>query len=191
MPIPEDYKYAHPKRAEREWPGAAIPPGWLPVDITSGVPVIRWANVGVAPLTEPFFLQTINKHRAGGHFGSECETEISILEIGASELPAAPPSGVICHMTRCGSTLLANAFRTALEATVLSEAAAVGRVIGWIGSPSRYWAAVGSRLIGPLASVFAHYQGPAQCASLLNAETMAFTRCEHYVLYGLACRLSS
>ena len=144
---------------EQKWPGAAIPPGWLPVDITGGVPIVRWIKVGLAPLTDPFFAQTVSNRRGGGSSVPECETDISILERGAADLPFVTPSGIICHMTRCGSTLLANAMRAAREATILSEASAIGRVIGWIGSPSRHWAMVGSKLIEPLIKIFAHYQG--------------------------------
>jgi hypothetical protein len=130
-----------------------IPPGWLPANI-SGAPAIRWINIGSLPLSEPFFFQSIGKLRRSPP-ASECETGLSPLE----GILGARPSGIIFHMTRCGSTLVANALRSAEGAVVLSEAPAIGRVMGWVGSPSRYWAELGSKIIAPLMAVFAGYQG--------------------------------
>jgi hypothetical protein len=137
---------------------AGIPRGWLPVDISRGIAIVRWIEIGSRLLSEPFFGETVRHLRMGSPRARECETDLSILE-GIETPVSLEPSCLIVHMTRCGSTLLANSFRAAADCTVVSEAASIGRVLGWIGSPSRHWASVGARFITPVLGAFAAYHG--------------------------------
>lgn len=121
------------------WPDHHVPPGWLPVGIAVGVPTVRWIYAGEAPLSEPFFAGTVSRLRASDPPAPECETELSIFEFGTGKTPPIAPSGLIFHMTRCGSTLLTNALRTHSDTIVLSEPPPFGRLLG-------------------LTSVFAHYR---------------------------------
>lgn len=177
--------------AQSMWPGSDIPPGWLPVSIAGGIPtVVRWIRIGEAPLAEPLFNYTLKRLRGSNFPAHERETELSTLERGAARLPCVAPAGIVIHMTRCGSTLLANAFRSAMDAVVLSEVPVVARVMEWIASPSRHWATTGSRLFLPLTSVFAHYQGdcvPRDVVIKCGTEGLLLLRAIRTVLPDIPC----
>jgi hypothetical protein len=160
MIIPDSRKRWAPKRSRPEiWPGTGNAGGWLPVSISSGaMPVVRWIDARGLRLDEPFFAQTVNSLRDGERPPLECETELSALERAAGSR-SVMPSGIIVHVTRCGSTLLTNALRAAEHSVVLSEPQIFGRVLGWVGSPAPYWARVGLDLVRQVSAVFAHYQG--------------------------------
>ena len=126
--------------------------------ISGAMPVVRWIDARGLRLDEPFFAQTVNSLRDGERPPLECETELSALERAAGSR-SVMPSGIIVHVTRCGSTLLTNALRAAEHSVVLSEPQIFGRVLGWVGSPAPYWARVGLDLVRQVSAVFAHYQG--------------------------------
>jgi hypothetical protein len=102
--------------------------GWLPVDIdldpqpgvVSEAPV-RWIEFGSAPLAEPFFGQTADNLRQASPPAREIETDLETLVRIAGRLPAIRPSGFIFHISHCGSTLTANALKTADSTVVASE----------------------------------------------------------------------
>jgi hypothetical protein len=141
------------------WPGTGNADGWLPVSISVGAPaVVRWIDARGLRLDEPFFAETVSRLRNGELPSLECETELSALECAAGGR-SVMPSGIIVHITRCGSTLLTNALRAAEHSVVLSEPQIFGRALGWIGSPAPYWARVGLCLVKQITAVFANYQG--------------------------------
>jgi len=61
-------------------------------------------------------------------------------------------------MTRCGSTMVANALRAAEDVVVLSEPLPLLRLMGMATRPSRYWSQRCVKLLGRLTAVFAQYQ---------------------------------
>jgi hypothetical protein len=106
--------------------------GWLPTGIhfdhqPAVVPGarVRWLEVGVRRLSEPFLWQTLGDLRAATPPPTEVDTDLdTLLRIGRS-LPACPPSGLIFHVSHCGSTLVANVLRTAENTVVVSEPRAI------------------------------------------------------------------
>ncbi len=177
MLILDDHNPWVPAMRKVEWPASKIPPGWLPAAVSGGRAVIRWIYVGREPLAEAFLPETVRRLRASEPPAVECETEVSVLERRPGEPSSAPPAGIIFHMTRCGSTLLANALRRADEAVVVSESAAVARAMEWIGSPSSYWAGIGARLIESLTAVFANYQAHGKAGRVVIKCSSQEIRC--------------
>ena len=96
---------------------------WTPVriNIAQGEPTIDWAIVQ-RPFLEPFFEQSAYAamdHPFNAAFGRR--TSLAILDELAAGAPVAPPAGLIFHMSRCGSTLVAQMLSRLTRAVVLSE----------------------------------------------------------------------
>ena len=96
---------------------------WLPVSFSFNrqAASVHWLDFGDHNLAEPFFAQTVKRLRgmkppAGEHVG-EFDAFLDRYAGAASGVPA----GIIFHVSRCGSTLLANAMRQCAGAVVLSE----------------------------------------------------------------------
>jgi hypothetical protein len=157
MVIPNERLPRRSSIPESDSMGSGSVVGWLPVDLGSPLPSVRWMNVGGDVLSKPFFRETVSTLRIGPPAPRECETDIWELERRTADYQGVSPSGVIFHMTRCGSTLLANALKASTDAIVFSEAAPFERMIRWAASPSRYWAGIADRLLPPLTTVAAHY----------------------------------
>ncbi len=136
-----------------------VSPGWLPITLNSKLFRIRWIKTGTGPLNEPLFRETVRKLQAGKPGASECETELFLLQESFPRPSWVPPAGIIFHMTRCGSTLVANALRMAERSVVVSESNAMAQMMEWVGSVSRYWSHLGAEYIGALATAFAYYRG--------------------------------
>ena len=172
------------------WSGPDVPRGWLPAGIGRGDPSVRWIGLGDAPLVEPFFSETLLRLRTTSPPAYEWETGLAALESGLERLSPVSPSGIIVHMTRCGSTLLARALRNAVGAIVPCEAQAFATAMLWASSPSRYWSTVGARLLGTLTTTFAHYQGrpvPGQVVIKCGTEGLFLLRTIHAVWPGIPC----
>lgn len=125
---------------ERNLPGAAQadaclfplaqatdpPPGaaWLPFHLRRGGTgvEVEWGYAGARRLTEPFLhqtLTTLSRHPFNEIF--RCATPLAALVERARHLPGLPPAGFIFHMSRCGSTLAAQALAALPDAVALSE----------------------------------------------------------------------
>ncbi|HEY7338208.1 MAG TPA: hypothetical protein VH639_25190 [Bryobacteraceae bacterium] len=133
--------------------------GWLPAAIAGRYPVVRWIYAGEASLQQPFFESSVAGFRGGNPPAPEIETDLSPLLAAASALPPVSPAGVILHVSRCGSTLVLNALKSAEGAVAISEAQPFSRAMELAAAPSRYWAARGGALLDSLVRVFACYQG--------------------------------
>lgn len=101
----------------------SISEAWLPIGCMLRAPIVsvRWIEFGLKELSEPFFQQTIHALRSRRPPAPECITDVQQLLARARQYPPVIPSGVICHVSRCGSTLIANALRAGRDAVVLSE----------------------------------------------------------------------
>jgi len=95
---------------------------WLPVDIDCRADVVRWMRVAENEFSEPFFNDTVAVLRARTPAVPEVETSVSTLKEVATGWPSVRPAGVIYHMSRCGSTLVANALKLSHNSLVLPEA---------------------------------------------------------------------
>ena len=110
--------------------------GWLPIrlELSSADPVLRWARFGEEPPMEPFFRQTVKKKRALAGY-NEHTTGLKELMTMSAELPPVEPNGVIFHVSRCGSTAVANAVRGLTNALIIAEAQPVSTLF----APSGPW----------------------------------------------------
>jgi hypothetical protein len=101
-----------------------LSPFWLPVGLASdGVQVlVEWAHFGTAPLDLPFFednLRRVRRHPVSQLF--QWRTPLGNL---AAADPGGPVlDGLVFHMSRCGSTLVAQALAAMPGHVVLSEPA--------------------------------------------------------------------
>lgn len=103
---------------------------WLPISFrfSSPVPSVTWLDVGSKKISEPFFGQTLWNLRSEPST-SERTTGIEELIQIADSFPSIDPAGIILHVSRCGSTLLTNAFKAGGECTTLSEAFVIDSLV--------------------------------------------------------------
>jgi hypothetical protein len=100
---------------------AAALRAWTPVRVGLNAGEIDWALVD-APFTDPFF--ETSAERAMGHpfnlaFGFR--TPLAVLDALHAQAPGVAPAGFVFHMSRCGSTLIAQMLARLSATIVLSE----------------------------------------------------------------------
>ena len=105
--------------------GTAIPgPGWLPaaiVESDSGL-AIDWFYLGEGGLSEPFFEDSLRRARCMP-ISSLLRHRTPLASLSAAIGAAGPvPDGLIFHLSRCGSTLVAQMIAALPGAVVVSEA---------------------------------------------------------------------
>ena len=104
----------------QDWPEG----DWLPVHAEGGPePYVDWAQFAGAPLTAPFFEESRRK-AAVLPFNAAFRRRTSLAGFIAAATPerTRTPRGLIFHMSRCGSTLVAQMLASAARNTVISEA---------------------------------------------------------------------
>ncbi|HET9222191.1 MAG TPA: hypothetical protein VFO07_06795, partial [Roseiflexaceae bacterium] len=106
-------------------PDVAQLDGWIPVRISWEQlrPIVEWRYVGDARFTEPFFEQTISaclRHPFSRLFF--LRTPVDALAQLHAARPGVAPSGFVFHMSRCGSTLVAQMLATLPQTLVIAEA---------------------------------------------------------------------
>jgi hypothetical protein len=108
------------------------PAGFLPVRAVwqeDGL-YLHWSYFGSAPLREPFFEGEVRRrgtrpfNRLFGH-----ATPISRSPEWLTRHPGLSPSGFIFHMSRCGSTLVAQMLAASADHVVVSEAAPIDTAV--------------------------------------------------------------
>jgi hypothetical protein len=97
---------------------------WLPVsfNFSPTAASVRWVAFGHKRLSEPFFNHTVQHLRKSIPAAPERSTALTALLEAAAPTPHVEPAGVIFHVSRCGSTLLANVLKTGKEVVVMAEA---------------------------------------------------------------------
>ena len=113
------------------WP----PPCWLPTQsvATGGAPDIDWLWVGERPLLQPFFeddVRCVSSLPFNRIF--RIRTTLETVIAGAETETTLPLKGMIFHMSRCGSTLLAQMFAAVPENCVSSEPEPLDGVTQWV-----------------------------------------------------------
>lgn len=99
--------------------------GWIPARITwqDGQPLVEWRWLGERCFTEPFFSETLNRARRNPFtLLFRHQTTMDTLRQRAEIRPGIPLSGLIFHVSRCGSTLVSQALSALPENVVISEA---------------------------------------------------------------------
>ena len=109
-------------------PSTEAPQGWTPVKVffRGSQAIAEWIWTGPRRFTEPFFEDTVNVARRNP-FTALIRREMP-LEV-ADSIQGLAPTGFIFHMSRCGSTLIAQMLAALDRAVVISEAAAIDEVI--------------------------------------------------------------
>lgn len=117
---------------ENDLPDPARLAGWTPVRIhwQTGAPLVEWCWLGELRLTEPFFEETARlalRHP----FNLLFRRTTSIAGPAALQAthPGLPPRGLILHMSRCGSTLVAQLLAALPQNVVVAEAPPIDAVL--------------------------------------------------------------
>jgi len=145
---------------------ASVAERWLPITVNFNPTMVsvQWMEFGSKTITEPFFQQTVRRLKTASPPAAERVTSLSTLIEAAEALPTVRPAGLIFHVSRCGSTLLANALRTADDVVLLSEARPVGaffrpNVFKDSPFPSEGWADARRMLLDCISTLYAHSTG--------------------------------
>ncbi len=99
--------------------------GWTPIHVPRHTPEfgVRWSWLGPQHFREPFFDQTVTSaFRHPLPLLLQRDTSLAQLVEIAEHSPALEPAGFIYHVSRCGSTLLAQMLARLDRALVISEA---------------------------------------------------------------------
>ena len=105
--------------------------GWTPIRVhgSAAEPLVDWAVID-APFTDPFFEQSV--YRAMQHPFNQVflrTTPLDVLDAFPQSWPGGEPTGFVFHMSRCGSTLIAQMLARLSETIVLSEPQPVDGVL--------------------------------------------------------------
>ncbi|UUL82450.1 sulfotransferase [Sphingomonas qomolangmaensis] len=98
---------------------------WLPTAIVPGPEGagVEWLHFGDSPLTAPFFEDSLRAaRRRPFNRWLRVRTPLVTLADGAPGGALAPPSGLVFHLSRCGSTLVAQMLAASPRHVVVSEA---------------------------------------------------------------------
>lgn len=141
-------------------------PAWLPSGIASDGTqmLVDWAHFGSAPFDEPFFEYPLR--RARQHPVSQLYRWCTPLGLLADQAPAAAEpvlDGLVLHMSRCGSTLVAQALAAMPGHVVLSEPAPFDAVLQFcVARPDVPLATRIALLRGMVAALAAPRTGPVR-----------------------------
>lgn len=126
-------RFAPAPLALEGWP----PPGWLPARSvpTGGEPAFDWLWFGARPIDAPFFEDEVRRASALPlNWLLRIRTGLADIVRGAPDEPAPPLAGLVFHMSRCGSTLLAQMLCAVPGHAVSSEPEPLDAVLRWIAA---------------------------------------------------------
>ena len=103
----------------------------LPIDalIQNGLPQIEWLDVTGIEFREPFFHETVERARTIRPEVKSVFSDLDALLQINNSTTVHPPTGFIFHTSRCGSTLVANAFRALDASRVIAEPPVVDKLV--------------------------------------------------------------
>ncbi|HUR98109.1 MAG TPA: hypothetical protein VMZ26_08610 [Pyrinomonadaceae bacterium] len=105
---------------------------WVPTRVSwkDSTPSVEWCYMGNERFTDPFFEDTIRRlMRVPFNLLFRRETSIEILGEVSEQSEVVAPTGFIFHMSRCGSTLIAQMLAALRRNIVISEAPPVDSII--------------------------------------------------------------
>jgi hypothetical protein len=105
-------------------------PGWLPARIRrdGAELVLDWTYFGARRLTEPFYADSVTAIRSDGA-GRLVSTPLTDLARWTDVPASLEPTGLIFHMSRCGSTLASQMLAACSANIVVSEASSIDAVV--------------------------------------------------------------
>jgi len=110
---------------------------WVPIRIYTrdSEPFVDWCYAGSARFTEPFFNDTIQRIlRRPFSVLFRHQTQLDFLRELETECPGLDPTGFIFHMSRCGSTLVAQMLAAVTKNIVISEAPPIDSIVRYRGA---------------------------------------------------------
>ena len=113
-----------------QWPSI----GWLPVRAVAAQdgPAFDWAWFGDRALREPLFEDSVRRMVARPLSRVyRTRTDLAALIAGAAREETLDPDGCVFHMSRCGSTLVAQMLAAVPHHIVASEAAPIDDMVQW------------------------------------------------------------
>jgi hypothetical protein len=111
--------------------------GWIPFRLywDAGRPTVDWCYLGTRRFTEPFFEDTLAAClQLPFNLVFRRQTPVEVLAEWQALQPGLAPTGFIFHLSRCGSTLIAQMLAALRRNVVLSEA---GPIHGVLRAPLR------------------------------------------------------
>jgi len=132
---------------------------WAPFYLKHGE--VHWGYVGQERFVEPFFQDTLQK-LARRPFNQllRQRTGLDTLTERASSHPGLPLQGLIFHLSRCGSTLVAQALSALNDSVVLSEPEPVDTLLQWLAQSPHYDPAAGHALLRDLLAALGQPRRP-------------------------------
>ena len=116
--------------------------GWVPIQVTPDAtqkPVIKCLEMGQAPFDSPFFSQTVSRFCDDHPQARFHSFSVESLFREVDETVGMTPSGLIFHLSRCGSTLVTQMLGAVTSHLVMSEPEPINDVLGpqWghVGEP--------------------------------------------------------
>lgn len=95
--------------------------GWIPWKALDSGTALAWLPLDDEPFHEPFFQDSLNRMAVRTPKDREIRTPLEALDGGFPNLETLNPALLIFHISRCGSTLLAQMLGTDPANVVLSE----------------------------------------------------------------------
>lgn len=111
--------------------------GWIPFDLTAraGQATVEWGYMGQERFTDPFFETTVQYLlRRPYNQVFRRQAGFDHLLARAATYPGLPLHGLVFHMGRCGSTLIAQALATLPDSVVLSEPESLNTLLKWLAA---------------------------------------------------------
>jgi hypothetical protein len=104
---------------------------WTPIrfDLSGPAPTVDWADLSTERFVEPFFDQTVARWARGPHAKPLVRTGLDAFLALDSE-PSLDPSGLIFHLSRCGSTLMSRLLGTVPGVVVIAEPSPLNALLG-------------------------------------------------------------
>lgn len=104
---------------------------WIPLYLKGGC--IEWGYMGRERFVEPFCQETLQKLAAKpfNQLFRRQSNLAALLELSISD-NALPLSGIVFHMSRCGSTLVAQSLAALPNSVVLSEPEPFDKLLQWL-----------------------------------------------------------
>ena len=109
-------------------------PGWLPARVrrSGGELAVDWAHFGARRLTEPFYEDSVAAARSDGA-RPLVSTPLAELARWTDRPASLEPTGLIFHMSRCGSTLASQMLAAWGANIVISEASPIDAAVRLAG----------------------------------------------------------
>jgi hypothetical protein len=159
----------------RPRPRPAAPlPGWLPGRFVpdGDRASLSWAYFGGAPLRAPFFADSLaaaSRRPLTRLLGFE--TPLDELDAWARCGAVRPPDGLVFHMSRCGSTLVAQMLAGSPVNAVVSEAAPLDAIVQLNRQVPQIDPEAQARLLRSMAAVLGQALSPGQRRSFIKLDS--------------------